>query len=199
MRLLLARHGQTTWNLQGRYQGQADPPLAPEGERQAYALGRRLATERIDAVYASDLQRASRTAGIIVEDRGLAVVSDPAWRETAYGEWTGLTADEVAARDPDYWQCWRADWNLAPPHGETGEDVLRRVVPEARWLYERHPDDTVLVVTHIGPLLVLYCWIVGLPLGSTDASPHTHGALSCVRWDPAGSAVEFWNNASHAA
>ena len=197
MRLLLARHGQATWNLQGRYQGQGDPPLAPEGERQARALAARLAKERIDAVYASDLQRAARTAEIFAEGRGLAVVTDPAWRETSYGQWTGLTAEEIAARDTDYWQRWRADWNLAPPGGETAEDVQRRVLPAARRLYAQHPDGTVLVVTHIGPLLVLYCWVVGLPVGSADASPHTHGALSCVRWGEAGPAIEFWNDLSH--
>ncbi len=72
------------------------------------------------------------------------------------------------------------------------------MVAAARRIYERHPDETVLVVTHIGPLLVLYCWAVGLPLGSTDASPHAHGALSCVRWNPAGPVVEFWNDRAHA-
>lgn len=199
MRLLLARHGQATWNLQGRYQGQGDPPLASEGEQQARALAARLAEERIDAVYASDLQRAVRTAEIVVGGRGLAVVPDAAWRETSYGEWTGLTGEEIAARGPGYWPRWRADWNLAPPGGETAEDVQRRVLPAAQRLHEQHPDGTVLVVTHIGPLLVLYCWAVGLPLGSPDVSPHTHGALSCGRWDATGPAVEFWNDLSHAA
>lgn len=197
MRLLLTRHGQATWNLQWRYQGQGDPPLAPEGERQARALAARLAGERIDAAYASDLQRAARTAELIIGGRGLAVVSDPAWRETSYGAWTGLTAAEIAARDLDHWERWRADWNVAPPGGETGEDVQRRVVAAARRLHELHPEDTVLMVTHSGPLLVLYCWLAGLPLGSTDALPNTHGALSSVRWDVDGPVVEFWNDLSH--
>lgn len=197
MRLLLARHGQATWNLQGRFQGQGDPPLAPEGKRQARSLAGRLATEHLDAVYASDLQRAMRTAEIIVQGRGLPVVSEPAWRETSYGEWTALTGDEIAARDPDYWPRWRADWNLAPPGGETGDDVQRRVVAAARRIYELHRDETVFVVAHIGPLLVLYCWIVGLPLGSTAVSPHTHGALSSARWGASGPLAEYWNDCSH--
>ena len=199
MRLLLSRHGQATWNLQGRYQGQGDPPLAPEGERQARALASRLALERIDAVYASDLQRAARTAEIVAEGRGLAVVRDAAWRETSYGEWTGLTGEEIAARDPAHWERWRADWNTAPPGGETGEDVQRRVVAAAQSLRQRQPNDTVLIVTHAGPLLVLQCWVAGLPLGSTDALPSAHGGLSCVRWDDGGPRAEFWNDVSHLA
>lgn len=189
MRLLLTRHGQATWNLQGRYQGQGDPPLAPDGERQAQALAARLARERPATGRAHG--RADHRG------RGLAVVSDPAWRETSYGAWTGLTAAEIAARDLDHWERWRADWNVAPPGGETGEDVQRRVVAAARRLHELHPEDTVLVVTHSGPLLVLYCWLAGLPLGSTDALPNTHGALSSVRWDVDGPVVEFWNDLSH--
>ena len=196
MRLLLARHGQSLWNLQGRFMGQADPPLAPEGERQALALAARLRGERLDAVYTSDLRRAASTAEIVAEAIGLAVVTDPAWRETSFGAWTGLTREEVAARDPELWRRWRTDGDLAPPGGETPDDVQQRVVPAARRFYEQHSNGTVLVVTHIGPLHVLYCWILGLPIRTTDV-PHLHGAISSVRWDSAGAVVEFWNNSSH--
>jgi broad specificity phosphatase PhoE len=197
MRLLLARHGQSPGNLQGRFMGQADPPLAPEGERQALALAARLREERLDAVYTSDLRRAAATAEIVAEAGGAVVMTDPAWRETSFGAWTGLTREEVAARDPELWRRWRTEGHLAPPGGETPEDVQQRVVPAARRLYEQHPNGTVLVVTHIGPLHVLYCWILGLPVRTTDV-PHHHGALSSVRWDSGGPVIEFWNDSSHA-
>jgi broad specificity phosphatase PhoE len=92
--LLLVRHGETDWNAEGKLQGHTDRPLNPYGRRQAQALADRLATESIDALYASDLSRARETPEILGEKLGLAVAVDPDLREKNWGNWEGLTSDE---------------------------------------------------------------------------------------------------------
>src|SRR2546421_645446 len=96
MRLILVRHGESEWNRISRYQGQADAPLSELGLRQAEALGQRLALEKIDAIYASPLQRALRTAEAIARFHPrVPVIQDTALYEIHHGDWQGLLAKEV--------------------------------------------------------------------------------------------------------
>src|SRR5690606_38709702 len=104
--LWLIRHGESTGNAEGRLQGQADFPLSERGRRQALALALRLRGLDFAALYASDLSRALDTACVIGEAVGLPVVSDPRLREIDIGSWSGLTADEIAARHGDDWRRW---------------------------------------------------------------------------------------------
>src|SRR3989442_14475718 len=100
-RVLLVRHGQSEWNAQGRWQGQADPPLSDLGRAQARAAARSLGS--VDAVYASDLQRAAETAVIIAEQLGIGpVILDADLRERDAGDWSGLTREEIHERYPGY-------------------------------------------------------------------------------------------------
>ncbi|MBI3763708.1 MAG: histidine phosphatase family protein, partial [Chloroflexi bacterium] len=108
-RLWLIRHGETDWNVEGRWQGQTDPPLNESGRAQAEALAAQLAGIRIEAIYSSDLQRAHTTARIIARGLGLPVRLDARWREIDQGEWEGLLVTEVAARYPDELAARRSD------------------------------------------------------------------------------------------
>jgi broad specificity phosphatase PhoE len=135
--LLLVRHGETDWNAEGRLQGHTDRPLNEYGRRQAKELADRLASERVDAIYASDLSRATETAEIVGERLGLAVVIDPALREKHWGTWEGLTGDERAAVEFV---------------GESTAAHRDRVMGAVRRIVERHPDQRVVVVTHGGSL-----------------------------------------------
>jgi broad specificity phosphatase PhoE len=143
--IVLARHGETDWNVERRVQGHTDRPLTDDGREQAVALANQLEGERLDAVYASDLSRAVETARPAAERRGLQVVTMPELREKRFGTWEGLTDDEVLERYPD---ARRGHWG----DGETTEDVAARVVDALRRIADRHPDGRVLVVTHGGPL-----------------------------------------------
>src|SRR5439155_24499614 len=96
--LLLVRHGETDWNREGRWQGQADTPLNDVGRAQARELADALAGERLEAIYASDLRRAYETAEIVGARLGLPVTSEPALRETDVGSWSGLAHDELEGR-----------------------------------------------------------------------------------------------------
>jgi broad specificity phosphatase PhoE len=141
-RLLLVRHGESEWNAVGRWQGWADPPLSELGERQAAAASR--AVGAVDAIVASDLQRASRTAEIIAAELGIGpVIVDAALRERDAGAWTGLTRREIE----EGWPGFLARGER--PDGYEGDDaLLARVLPALVTL--EAAGEAVLVVTHGG-------------------------------------------------
>ena len=150
--LILARHGETDWNRDGRFQGHADPPLNDRGREQARALASELAGDVLDAVYTSDLLRAHETAQIVAATKGLSVVVDPDLRERDVSEWSGLTLPEIEARFPDELRAFREH---RVSIGETHDSLSRRVVAAAGRIAAAHPAGVVLVVTHGGALRML--------------------------------------------
>src|SRR6185369_10870266 len=125
----LARHGETSWNLAGRWQGQTDVGLNDRGREQAEALAGRLRGHGIARVRASDLLRARETAEIVARTLGLGggVSIDPALRERGYGVFEGLTRDQCAAQHPEAWACYMADRTFAPPGAERQQDLVLRM------------------------------------------------------------------------
>ena len=150
--LLLARHGETDWNRDGRFQGHADPPLNEHGRRQARALAELLASQPIEAIYSSDLLRAQETAQIVAMRLGLDVVIDPQLRERDVGKWSGLTRAEIEERFPDEIQRWRRGLVMV---GESREALSERVLAATRRISAAHPEGQVLVVSHGGALRML--------------------------------------------
>ena len=147
-RILLVRHGQSTWNADGRWQGQADPPLSALGVEQAEAAAQVL--ERIDAVWSSDLQRANHTARILSAPHALSVTADDRMRERAAGPWTGLTRAEIEAQYPGHLADGRR-----PPGYEDDESVGARALAALRELAEQLDGGTGVVVTHGGVILTV--------------------------------------------
>lgn len=167
MKLILARHGETAWNAEGRYQGQEDIPLSDVGESQARLLGERLRHVHIDKVVASPLKRALRTAELAVgEDRLARLTTDKGLMEIAHGTWEGLLAAEIRERDPDRLHAWRhAPHEVLMPEGESLQHVLDRAWPAlARAMEGLGEHDTLLVVAHDAVNRVLLCKVMGLPL-----------------------------------
>jgi probable phosphoglycerate mutase len=154
--ILLARHGETDWNVERRVQGHSDTPLNETGRAQARALADALAREPIEAVYSSDLLRAHETARIVAEGRGLEVTAIRDLRERHFGTWEGLTDDEIFARYPE---ASTGSWG----DGETREEMATRIFEALQRIAETHPDGHVLVVSHGGPLraVLLHCDIDG--------------------------------------
>jgi len=149
-RLMLVRHGQSTWNAEGRWQGTEDPPLSTMGVRQARHAAGRLGT--FDAVFASPLERASVTATIIAEELGMGPVqTDDDLRERHAGDYQGLTRPEIEHRFPGY-----LVEGLLPPGWEDDDHVLERSAGAlARVALAVGPGGTALVVTHGGVISTL--------------------------------------------
>jgi probable phosphoglycerate mutase len=147
-RILVVRHGQSTWNADGRWQGQADPPLSHLGVAQAAAAARTL--DGVDAIWASDLERARHTAEILAADRALGVVADARLRERDAGEWTGLTRVEIEERFPGALAERRR-----PPGFEPDEPLLGRALAALRDLARALGGGTAVVVTHGGVILAV--------------------------------------------
>jgi len=143
-RLLLVRHGQSVWNADGRWQGQADPPLSQLGEEQARAALRRLGP--IAVICTSDLVRARRTAEIIGNARGIEPIVDARLRERHVGLWQGRTRDEIEREWPDHLASGRR-----PPGFEDDGSVFARARDALTAISVPEPDEPdVLVVTHGG-------------------------------------------------
>jgi broad specificity phosphatase PhoE len=148
-RLLLLRHGQSTWNADGRWQGQADPPLSPLGEQQAREAAQRLTAGQFGRVLASDLRRALRTAEILAEPLGLAVEVDPDLREIDVGDWQGLTRAEINERAPGALADWSEGRSESTPGGESRTDLTDRArAAVLRAAAAAAPGDRVLLVSH---------------------------------------------------
>lgn len=168
MRILLARHGETPWNAEGRYQGQIDIPLSPVGEAQARALGERLKDVRIDRAVASPLSRAQATARFALGPaRESLLLTEPDLQEIAHGEWEGLLASEIQEKDPARLRAWREEPDtVLMPGGESLRQVLDR-----SWrglgtaMAGLGDEDTLLVVAHDAVNRVILCRILGLPIG----------------------------------
>jgi len=155
--LLLIRHGETAWNAEHRVQGQLDIPLSPLGVLQSARLAECLANEPIDAVYSSGQSRAWLTAAPLAARLGLEVIAEPRLRERSFGIFEGLTLDEIAERYPPEFKKWR-ERNPAwrPDGGESGQQLIDRVLSAVSDIGTKHPNQTVVLVSHGGVLDVLY-------------------------------------------
>lgn len=167
--IILIRHGETAWNAERRLQGHLDIPLNREGERQAALLAGALASSTIDLIVASDLGRARQTAQAVASLRGLAVQSDPALRERAYGGFEGLLYSEIEARFPADFAAWQArDVDARLPagkhQGESFRDFYARTTSAILAWGVGHPGKTVVLVAHGGVLECAYRLALGLPL-----------------------------------
>lgn len=183
--LWLVRHGQTDWNREGRYQGQADLPLNATGLAQARALAERLDGEHFDAIYASPLQRALRTAMILAARLGLEVRLDPRLREINQGEWQGMLVSDIAARYAGELAQREVDpLNVRAPGGESVPEVAVRMWAAADDIARAYPAGRVLVVSHGLALATLVARGRGIPLEQVYTLIPDNGAPQTVAWSP---------------
>ncbi|HNS01558.1 MAG TPA: histidine phosphatase family protein [Anaerolineae bacterium] len=163
--LLLLRHGETEWNLSGRWQGQAaDTELTDLGRQQARLAANRLRSYPINVIYSSDLLRASETAQIIGQALGLTPIPESALRELDIGAWTGLTWAEIRERYPEQAAAMSAGQDVPRGGGESLGELQDRLAAAAQNIVSRHPGDTVLVVSHGAALRSLVAHVLGASL-----------------------------------
>jgi probable phosphoglycerate mutase len=159
--ILLARHGETDWNRENRFQGHADPPLNETGRAQAAELAAALAAEQLAAVYSSPLQRAFETAQIVAAPHSLEPVAVEALREVDVGSWQGLTRAEIEQRFPAQFARWLA-YEQGWEDGESYEEMGNRVVAALLELAVVHEGERILAVSHGGPVRAAYALAEGI-------------------------------------
>ena len=146
-RLYLVRHGATPLSAEDRFAGTENVHLSDEGRDQVEHLARRLADDKIDAIYCSPLDRTVETANIIAKPHKLTPITNDGLREASHGRWEGLSRREVEERFPGEYATWDTDpFTFAPEGGESGIVVLARSLPVIRQIVVNHQDKNVLVV-----------------------------------------------------
>lgn len=180
--IVLVRHAVTNWNSDGRWQGLADLSLNERGRQQAQALAEQLDAIPLSAIYASDLRRGYETALAVAERRGLDVKPVPELREVDVGSWTGLSRAEIQERFPEAFASFRSRTGRGWEGGETYAELNRRVFDALRRIARSHVGETVLVVTHSGPIRAVHAHAVGLDYATdrTAAARIHYAGLSAV-------------------
>jgi len=210
---VLLRHGVTPLTAEKRFSGSGgdDPALTAEGHDQVAraaellasaerlgALGRHAPFIDVDAVVASPLARTQETAAIVAERLGLDVAPEPEVRECAFGTWDGLTYGEVDAKWPDDLAAWLASPTVAPPGGESFDEVFARVTAARARLAEAYRGRTVVVATHVTPIKCFVRDVLGAPSSAMFRMELAPASLTVVQWfaDGVGSLRAF-NHTGH--
>ena len=174
MHIYLIRHGESTWNAQSRWQGQADPPLSDAGVDQAAAVAARLADVRFELIASSDLQRARKTADLIANGRDLVVREQREFRELDVGAWAGRSSDEIAALWPDEWAAYVGGFDPRRGDGESSAEMTIRVCRA----FDRFVADgsaagvgKAALVSHGGVVRVIALYTLGLHNGPWSQPP----------------------------
>lgn len=146
--VLFWRHGQTDFNVEGRFQGQSDVPLNDTGRRQAEDAARHLAAFAPELIVSSDLSRAAETADSLARIVGIDPNRDERLRETAFGQWEGSTRTEVAETWPEELNAWVSGADVAPPGGESRSESGQRVAAAITDIVDASVADTIAIVAH---------------------------------------------------
>lgn len=196
----LIRHGETDWNLAGRWQGHADVPLNAVGSKQARILARHLANEgvRFDAIYSSDLARAYQTAWELGAAVKVAVQLLPSLREIDLGTWSGLTYDEIRATHPTEIALLEQGQDIPRGGAETLSALRKRVVEAVDAIAHHHAGATLALVTHGGCIRMLLAHAVSFHGDGFRRFPHIgNTSVSLVRVEPAGWELVTANDMAH--
>ncbi|WP_319559943.1 histidine phosphatase family protein [Marispirochaeta sp.] len=160
--LFILRHGETLWNTEQRFQGQADSPLTGEGQMQAHSLARRVAAVRPSVIYTSDLGRAYSTARIIADECGFIPQPDIRLRERNVGILTGLTFDTIRGDHAGIWERYfEADYVI--PEGESLNQLLERGQSFLDHVAENHPYQRVAAVSHGAMISTMLRHVLHIP------------------------------------
>ncbi|MFF8829553.1 histidine phosphatase family protein [Streptomyces sp. NPDC015131] len=195
-RIVLWRHGQTSWNLERRFQGTTDIELTDAGVAQARRAARLLAALKPDAIIASDLRRASDTAAELAALTGHQVHHDPALRETYAGEWQGLTHEEIVGRYGEQYAAWKRGEPVRRGGGELETEVADRAAPVVLGHAEKLSDGgTLVVVSHGGTIRTTIGRLLGLEAHHWEGL----GGLTNCCWSVLGEGARGWRLLEHNA
>ncbi len=197
-RIIAIRHGETAWNVDTRLQGHLDITLNTKGLWQADRVALALCDEPIDAIYASDLQRAWQTATAIAAATAAPLVANPGLRERGFGSFEGQTYAEIEDLWPQDSQKWRQrepDW--APPGGESLRAMRERVTRTTTLLAQQHFGGQIVLVAHGGVLDQLYRLATGQELQAPRSWHLGNAAINRLLWTPDGLTLVGWGDTGH--
>lgn len=187
---LLLRHGQTPYSVDKRFAGRVDIGLTEAGEAQADAAARRLAAgDEPFVIVSSPLSRAVLTAEAVAEASGGQVTIEQSFAEADFGEWDGLTFAQAQERDRARVDAWLADPGVAPPGGESFQQVRIRVLDGLARLLSRYAGQRVVLVSHVTPIKILVAEALGAPLSALYRMHLDTACLNRIDWYPDGPAV----------
>lgn len=200
--IILIRHGETAWNAVRRLQGHIDISLNDAGLRQADALAAALADTHLDAIIASDLQRAVQTAQALARGRTKMVRQDPALRERCYGRFEGLLYADIASIYPAEFAAWQGrDIDAVMPPGEREAESFRQfharsIAALLRWA-AAYPGATIAVVAHGGVLECAYRAALGLALDTPRDFSVKNASINRLRVDDGVLRLQAWGEVAH--
>jgi broad specificity phosphatase PhoE len=183
----LVRHGQTDWNLTGRWQGQASfaPGLNETGRAQVQAMRDQVRDGKLSAVYSSDLPRARQTAELIAEPLGLTVTLEPRLREIDLGLWEGMRLEEIERKYAgELDKRTRDPFHSRAPHGESLQEVVQRVLAAMDDIARKHLGESVLIVSHGISLAVIICRAEGFPMQDVYQHIPDNARPYRIQWQP---------------
>lgn len=197
-RLIAIRHGETAWNRDTRIQGHTDIPLSDHGHWQARQMAAALKDEGIDAIYTSDLIRASQTAQALADVLDVPMHHETGLRERHFGRFEGLTHDDIMARHPDEGRRWRQrEPDYAPVGGETLTDFYNRVLQATSLLASQYKGQTLALVAHGGVLDCLYRAATHVGLEAPRTWQIGNASINRLLWTDAGLGLVGWGDVRH--
>ena len=197
-KFIFVRHGETEWNKAGRFQGQSDVSLSEKGFKQAEILAAHFPVDKVDAIYSSDLIRARNTAEAIARTFKIEVQTKKELRELHFGDWEGLTYDEIVGGWPDALANFlRHPDILEVPNGETFSQVQDRAMAAIMEIAKHHEGETVVVTAHGGILRTVLTTVMHIPLRYLWSIRQFNTAVSIACYDEAGWIIELVNSTAH--
>jgi ribonuclease H / adenosylcobalamin/alpha-ribazole phosphatase len=199
-RFILIRHAETAANRELRYIGSRDDVLTEHGQQQAQLLAAALVALPLRAVYSSPRRRAYDTAQPIAERLGLPVETAEDLRENSFGAWEGMSRAEVLAHSSEYaahLAAWEADTAIAPPDGESMADMSTRVTDFALGCLAKHAGQTIVVVSHVGPVKALIATTLGTSLAVMRRMFLDSATVSVVDWSDGQRILRLFNSHAH--
>ena len=190
--IYLIRHGEVEGANPRRYNGHIEVPLSARGEEQIGKLASFLSgkddkreSAQLDAVYCSSLIRAKKTAEIIAKPFGLEPIVADGLKERSFGEWEGMSFDEVNEKWPEAFKAWADDpLKFSPIGGESTLETRERAVPAFNKIVDGHKDGAIAVISHGGVTRVILCEMLGIPLENIFRIEQDFGALNVIEiWD----------------
>ncbi len=184
-RFFIVRHGETAENVQMRYVGTSDEPLTDNGRRQVQMVADALAQIPVGIVVSSPLRRAADTAAGIQLVRPVKLRIDSRLAEGSFGSWEGRTRNEVMAlggQDAATLACWESDPSCSPPGGESIERIQKRIVSLVEELTDEFPENSVVLVSHVGPIKALLAAVLDISLTATRRLFLDPATISVVEW-----------------